>query len=160
MGRGHGHGATGDVRHVIDVVRSHHARIVNRYIHEHAVEVDVLLPLRVDQIMIVMARNGQHRLPIHFGIIQAIEQMNAARTGSAQTNTQLARVFGVAAGHEGGGLFMADLDKANLLLVLPQRFHDAIDAIAGQAENDFHAPVDKSFSEKICRRGSHLCSFV
>jgi hypothetical protein len=38
-------------------------------------------------------------------------------------------------------ILMADLDETGLVLALAERFHDAVDAIAWQAEDGVHAPV-------------------
>ena len=72
--------AAGQVCDVADMFGSHHARVVKRYIHEQAVEINILLGVGIDQIVEVMPGDRQHRLAIEFGIIESVQQMNAARS--------------------------------------------------------------------------------
>lgn len=44
---------------------------------------------------------------------------------------------------------MPDLDDPHPLLAAAQRFHEAVDAVAGQSENDRHAPVEKAVYEPL-----------
>ena len=88
-----------------------------------------------------MPGDGQHRLAVQLGVVEAVEQVDAARAGGGQADAQPAGVLGVAAGHERRRLLVAHLDEADRVLALAQRLHDAVDAVAGQAEDDLHAPV-------------------
>ena len=68
--------------------------------------------------------------------------MNAAGPGGGQADAKPAGIFGISAGHEGGGFLVPHPCKAtNLLLALPQRLHDAVNTIARETEYDNHAPV-------------------
>ena len=58
--------------------------------------------------------DGQHRLAVELGVVQAVEQMNAARAGSRQADAELAGVLGIGAGHERRRFFVAHLDEADL----------------------------------------------
>ena len=49
-------------------------------------------------------------------------------------------VFGVTAGHERGRLFVPHLNEPDIVLSFAQRFHDAVNAIAGKPENYIHPP--------------------
>ena len=69
--------------------------------------------------------------------------------GSGQTNAQLAGEFRIPARHERRGFFMPHLDETDLVLARAQRLHDAVDAIAGKPEDDFHAPIQQSFNQYI-----------
>jgi hypothetical protein len=71
--------------------------------------------------------------------------MDAAGTRGRQADAELAGVFGISASHECRRFFVARLNKADLLLPVAQRLHDAVDAIAGQAENDIDAPILNGF---------------
>src|SRR6185369_10455254 len=82
--------------------------------------------------------------------------MNAARTGGREADAELPRVFRVAAGHEGCGLFVPHLDEADMSLLLAQRFHDSIDAVARQTEDDTHAPFAEGLNENIGGGNGHL----
>ena len=94
------------------------ARVVDGDIHENFVELDVLLGMRVDQIVILQPGDREHRLAVQFGVIQAVQQMNAAGAGSCKADTQLAGVFRIGAGHERGGFFVPHLDESDFVLLV------------------------------------------
>ncbi len=52
---------------------------------------------------------------------------------------------------------MPHLNEADRVLLLAQRFHDAVDAIAWQPEHHVHTPGLKGFDENI---GSSLSHFL
>ena len=136
-------GAACQLHHVLDVVRSHHARVIYAHVHEQPIEIHILLGERVDQIVKLQTRDCEDRLPVELGVIEAVEQMNAARTGGGEANAELAGPFGITARVEGSRLFVADLNKANLILPGSQRLDDAVDAVSGNAEDRVHAPIDQ-----------------
>lgn len=80
----------------------------------------VLLRERADQIMKLQAGDRQHGSAVHLRVIEAVQQMNAARSGRGQTDTKFAGVFGIAARHEGRGLLVPDVDEADLVLMSSQ----------------------------------------
>src|SRR5918999_6600605 len=71
-------GATRQMRHLLDVRRSHDSGVVNCYIHKDAIEIDVLLRMSVYQIMVMVAGDRQDRLAIELCVIQSVQQMDAA----------------------------------------------------------------------------------
>src|SRR5438874_3781872 len=95
----------------------HDPFVENCNVHEELIERNVLLGISPNQIVKLQASNGQHGLAIELGIVESIQQVNAARTGGGQADSQLAGEFGIAAGHERSRLFMAHLDEPDLLLV-------------------------------------------
>src|SRR5437667_10026836 len=84
--------------------------------------------------------------------------MNAARAGVGQAYAQLACIFGIGAGHEGGRFLMAHLDEADLLLVRPQRFHDAVNAVSGKAEDGVYSPIHQAFNHHVSSSLGHKSS--
>jgi hypothetical protein len=58
----------------------------------------------------LQARNSQHRLTIELAIVKAVEEVNAAGTRRRETDAKLPDPFGITAGIEGSGFFMADLN--------------------------------------------------
>ena len=76
--------------------------------------------------------------------------MDSAGPGCCQANAELARVFGITAGHESGSLFVTGLNESDFVMTGAKSFHDAVDAVSGQAENNFHSPIHQSFYEYIC----------
>ena len=135
------------VHDIDDMIRSGNTLVVGGDIHVELVEIDVLLVVGADQIMKRVARDGEHGLPVAFRIVEAVEQMNAAGPGRRKAHAETAGVFCIAAGGEGCGLFVPDLDKSDLFLIRPQRLENSIHAIAGKTENRFDAPLDEAFHQ-------------
>src|SRR5438552_1929969 len=84
----------------------------------------LMMGVGVDQVVVVVAGDGQDRLAVHLGVIQAIEEVDAARAAGSQAATQPAGVLGIAAGHERRRFLVPHLQEANPVLARPQRFHD------------------------------------
>jgi hypothetical protein len=51
---------------------------------------------------------------------------------------------------------VSNLDEADFGLLLPERFHDAVDTIAGKSKDDIHAPLDKDIDQCVSRCHAHL----
>src|SRR2546423_12316284 len=143
----------------LNVMRPHHPGVLNGHIHEHAVQVQVLLRMGIDQVVKMMAGDGQHRLAVHLCVIKTVEQMDAAWPRSGQTDTQPARIFGVSAGHEGGSFLVPHLEETNFVLALAQGLHQSVYPIAWKPENDLHSPINESFNEHVCCSSGHAFSF-
>src|SRR5438552_11844333 len=150
-------GAAGEIHDVFHVGGAHDAFVEDRDIHKKLVEGHILLGESADEVVILQSGNGQHRRLVELGVVEAIEQVNAARAGSSQTNAQLAGQLGVSAGAESGGFFVAHLNEANFFLMSAQGFHDAVDAVARQAKDNFYAPVNQGFDQYVgCSHGALL----
>src|SRR5437870_1521102 len=150
-------GAAGEIHDVFHVGGAHDAFVEDGDIHKKLVEGHILLGESADEVVVLQSGNGQHRRLVELGVVKAVEQMNAAGTGSSQTNAQLAGELGISAGAESGGFFVAHLNEANFFLVSAQGFHDAVDAVAGQAKDNFYAPVNQGFDQYIgCSHGALL----
>src|SRR5690606_23510920 len=63
--------------------------------------------------------------------------------------------LGVGAGGERGGLLVPHLDEADPVLARAQRLHDAVDAVAGDAEDGIDVPVDQRLDQDV--RGGGGC---
>src|SRR5579883_1615602 len=105
--------------------------------------------------MILHPGNGEHRRMIEFGVIEPVEQMDSPRTRGAETAAELARVFGVSAGNERGGFFVADVNETYRVPRLAQSLHHAIDAVAGDPEDHIHTPIVNRFDENVGRSFGH-----
>src|SRR4051812_35114815 len=93
-------GATREMCDIRNVLRSHHTCRIERHVHKNTIEVDILLRVRIDQVVEMVSGYRQDRLAIEFGIVKAVQKMYSAGTGSRETNPKLAGVFGVPARHE------------------------------------------------------------
>lgn len=98
---------------------------------------------------VLHAGDGEHGVTVHFGVVEAVEEMNAARAGGGDADADAAGEFGIRAGGEGSGFLVPHVDETNAVLVLTQSFEDAVDAIAGQTENRVHTPGDEAFDQHI-----------
>jgi hypothetical protein len=43
------------------------------------------------------------------------------------------------------------MNESDVTLALSKRFHNSVDSVAGQAENDCYVPGDETVDEDICR---------
>src|SRR5690242_19151465 len=75
--------------------------------------------------------------------------MYAAGAGRGETDAEAAGVFCVADGGERGGLFVAHLNEANLVLMSSESFEDAVHAIARQSKNSLNTPIDKPCDQQV-----------
>ena len=86
-------GATGEMGHVLHMFRPHHPGRIHRHVHQQPVEVHILLRVGVDEVVIVVAGDGEHWLLIELGIVEAVEQVHAAGAGGRQTYPEAAVYF-------------------------------------------------------------------
>jgi hypothetical protein len=106
-----------------------------------------------------MLRPGdrKHRLIVELGVVNAVQQVDSARTGGRDADSELAGELGVAAGGEGRDFLVARLDEADPVLAFAQRFENAVDPVAGNPENRIDAPLDKRVDENVAGGLGH-CS--
>ena len=143
---------------VHDVRGTHDALIVRGDVDEELVEVDVLLVMRADEIVKCVARDREHGLTVALRVVEAVQQVNAARARCRETDAKAAGVLRVAASSERCRLFVSHLNEAHALLVRAQRLENAVDAIAGEAEHRVHTPRGEPLDEQIRRRCCHIAS--
>src|SRR5687767_500533 len=77
--------------------------------------------------------------------------MDCARPRRGETDTQASGEFGITTGHERGSLFMAHLNKLDLLLAGAESFHIAINAIPRHSKDHRNTPIFQAVENKICR---------
>jgi hypothetical protein len=99
-----------------------------------------------------MARDREHWLAIDFRVIQAVQQMDTARSGRGEANAESAGVFRVAAGRKRSRLLMPHLDEPDLVLMSSECFEDAVYAIARQSKNSVYTPIDKAGNQQVSDR--------
>src|SRR5688500_16041284 len=78
-------GTAGKIRRWLDMAWPHDPHTVGSDIREDSIQINVLLGMGADEIVIMMAGDGENRLPIQFGVVQPIEQVQTtgARRGEA-----------------------------------------------------------------------------
>ncbi len=95
---------------------------------------------------------GQHRLAIHLGVVEAIEEMNRTGAGGGDTAAEPAGVLRVRARHEGGGFLVPHLHESHLLLMNPERLHQAVNTVTGEAKDRINPPIVDRLNEDIGSR--------
>ncbi len=130
------------VHDVVDVRRPHDPFVVGRHVREKLVEADILLIIRANEVVKGMAGDGQHRLAVALGVVEAVEQMYSAGPRSGHADAEPVGEFGITAGRKGGRLLVADLNKPQLVLIVAEGFKDGVNAISREAENGVHTPID------------------
>ena len=89
------------------------------------------------------------------GVVEAIGEMDPARTGRGQTHPDLARCLRMPARHEGRGLLVVHKDELHSARVAAQPFHEPVDAVARHAEDSLNAPVGGSRDQQFRCNGNH-----
>ncbi len=105
-----------------------------------------------------MPVSGQDRDVVELGVVQAVQEMDGAWPRCGQAHAEPTGRLGITGGHEGGGLLVMDEDEADPVLVASEPFHDAVDAVAGQAEDGVDTPVRQSLDEHLRRNCGHVAS--
>ncbi len=98
----HDGGADGEIHGRRHVRSTHDAVVVTGDVHEELVEFDVLLGEAVREIGVLHAGDGEHGLLIHFGVVEAVEEVDSAGAGGGEAHTQTTGEFGIGACHKGG----------------------------------------------------------
>ena len=101
-----------------------------------------------------MAGDREHRLPVQLRVVKAIEQMNAAGPRGGEADAEPAGVLGIAAGHEGGRLFVPNLDKANLSCRLRSASMMPLMPSPGKSEDYVNAPTLERVNQDVRCRSS------
>src|SRR4029453_18863163 len=70
-------------------------------------------------------------------------------------DAEAAGELGVAARHERRRFLVSHLHETDLVALLQQRFHDAVDAVAGETEDGIDAPLVQDVDEDLRCRLSH-----
>src|SRR5690606_19499979 len=122
---------------------------------EQPVQVHLLLVVGAQDRRLLHSGDRQHGRVVEFGVVQAVEQVDAAGAGGGQAHPQAAGGLGVPAGHEGGGLLVVDQDETDLVPMPPQPLHDSVDAVPGQPEDGVDVPLGQPLDQHFRRDPSH-----
>ena len=79
-------------------------------------QVDLLLVAAAERRARLLADDRDDRLVVELGVVEAVQQMDRARAGRGHADADLAGELGMAAGHEGRHLLVADLDQLGVVL--------------------------------------------
>jgi hypothetical protein len=120
------------VHHVLDVGRAHHPLVEHARGLEHLDDVHVLLEVAADQFVERVAGDGEDRLAVHPGVVEAVEEVHAAGAAGGHAHAQPAGELCVPAGGERGRLLVPHLDEAELVLAVAQRLEEPVDPSPGR----------------------------
>src|SRR5215217_598971 len=95
---------------------------------------------------------------VELGVVQPVEQVDAARTGGGEADAETAGALGVARGHECGGFLVVHEHEADAVAMAAQALHDPVDAVAREAEDGVDAPVREPFDQQLRRDRAHAIS--
>ncbi|HEX3943765.1 MAG TPA: hypothetical protein VHW69_06740 [Rhizomicrobium sp.] len=151
-------GAAGLFGDILHVRGAHYAFVVYADVHEELVERDVLLGVGADEVVELHAGDGENGLAVHFGVVEAVQKVDAAGSGGRDARADFAGEFCPGASHEGGRFFVPRLNESDALLILAQRFDDAVHAVARNAEDGVDAPVKHGFDKNLSRFFRHVIS--
>ena len=76
--------AAGERHGVVDVRCTHDARRIGGDIGEQLAEIDVLLREGTDEVVIGHSRDGDHRCLVELGVVEPVQQVNAAGAGGRE----------------------------------------------------------------------------
>ena len=105
--------------------------------------------------MISHAGDGEDRLAVEGRVAETVQQMDAAGTRGGSAHAELAGELRVAARHQRGRFLVAHLDEADVVAPLAQGFHDPVDAVTREAEDDVDAPVFQCLDQDVGRCHCH-----
>src|SRR5256885_901457 len=106
-----------------------HLLVVRRDILEQREQIDLLLVMHADEVVVGLSGECKHRRAIEFCVVEAVQQMDRARSGSCEADAELAGVLCIAGRHERRGFLVTNLDERNALLSCAERLHDAVDPV-------------------------------
>ncbi len=134
---------------------AHHVHVLVSDILEQRDEIDFLLIVAAKRRTLLLTDDGDHRLVVGFGVVEAVQKMNGTRAGSRQAHADFSGELRVRARHERRKLLVTRLHETNAVSTAAKRAHDAVDAVTRISVDALHAPLRKTLQEKITDRHRH-----
>jgi hypothetical protein len=110
-------------------------------------QVQYLVGFLVQALGAGLAGDGHQRRVVHVGVGHAGDEVGGPRSQGADADPGLAGEAAVDIGHEGGALFVAGGDEADIRV--QQGVHDVQVFLAGNTEDVFHTFVFQTLHEQI-----------
>ncbi len=149
------HRAVDQVTHLLR--RRHHVHVLVRDVLEQGKQIHFLLVIAAERHPVLLADERHHRLMIHLGVVQAVQQMDRARPGSSQTDTDFSGEFCMGASHEGRQLLMSRLHELDSGFGTAEGADDAVDAVTRITVDSSDAPGFQAFQQEIAHGCRHVC---
>ena len=86
---------------------------------------------------------------VELGVVEAVQEVDRARSGGGQADTHLIGPLGVRAGHESRHRLVADLDVVDPVFRALERAHDPVDAVAGVAVDPLDTPLGEALGKEV-----------
>src|SRR5581483_3751712 len=102
------------------------------------------------------AGDGEHRLVVELGVVNAVQQVDSARSRGREADAEPAGELGIGAGGESGRFLVSHLHEFDLVLPDPERLEHAVDTIPGNSEDRVHAPFDEGLDKDVAAGHRHL----
>ena len=118
-------------------------------VHERSVEIELLLITRPADGCRALPANCEHRHVVLVRIVEAGDEVGRSGSAGGQTDAELAGELGIGDRHEGRHFLVPRLDEIDSAVML-KRTDDAVDAVAGVAEDPFDAPGLQPFDKEFC----------
>lgn len=141
--------AAGEIDHVVDVRRAHNPLVERGDVLIQVVLIHVLQIMGADQAVVGHAGDGEYRRLVDFGVVEPVQQVDRARGGGGEADPEPSSELGKSAGGHGGRFLMTHVDIADLVAMRAERLHEAVNAIAGQAEDGADAPIEQALNNCI-----------
>src|SRR5690606_30018119 len=129
--------------------------VVRGHILEQRLQVDLLLVAAAHGAARGLPDDGDHRNVVELRVIQAIQQMDRARTRRGGTHADRAAELRVTHGLERRHLLVPRLHEPRIVVRLAEGGEDSVDAVPGVAEDLLDAPLAKSLQQVVGNRVSH-----
>src|SRR5690606_1665504 len=129
--------------------------VLGRDILEQVGKVDLLLEVAAERDGGGLPHDRHHRLVVHLRVIEAVQEVDRARPRRRYAHTDLAGELRVRARHERGHLLVPDLDVFHPVAGAIQRAEEAVDAVAGVAEDPADPPVAEALNDEVADGAGH-----
>ena len=132
-----------------------HVDVLVRDVLEQRQQVDLLLIVAAERRASLLADDGDHRLVVELGVVEAVEQVDRARPRRGEADADLPGELRVAACHEGGHLLVAGLNELDSILCPRECADDAVDPVPRVAVDTANAPFVEAPDQEVGDELSH-----
>jgi hypothetical protein len=153
FGHSDAHGAVDEVGQLRRDGRHLHVRA--RDVLEQAQQIDFLLVVAAHGAAGGLTDDRHDRHVVELGVVQAVKQMDRAGPAGGQADSRLTRELGVPDGLERGHFLVPGLDELRAVVGSAERGDDAVDAVAGVAEQMLDVPLAQAFQQVVTYSRCH-----
>ena len=115
-----------------------------RHVLVQANEVDLLLIVAPETHALLLADDRQHWLVVESGVVEPVQEVDRAGTGSGHAHADLSRELRVGARRERRYLLVGRLGELDAVADLVEGAEQPVDAVTGITVDPLHAPVGEA----------------